>query len=365
MKRNLSVSGLQRVTPERMHSQDRDQNGSRASRGIQLLNPITAKLFEKESKVHTAGVTKLNFAPLYQRTTPAHDNFVPFRPINQRQKPDLSFGASISKLQTPIYYQNPVFSTLHSDHSHNPRQYPNHQLERNSMSHLNSPIIQSRDIIVHGTSQNFRDSSHQLGSHEGSHNSLASNTASAAQNRDPAGPAMAGMHTISIEPKYVAEIESNLGGLRRENAELLENNQALEARCSKADSEVRMLTMRVEQMQEDCRELASLRAKLRQQDAEIQSNQSKLEANREQLMKLRQEIFQNSFDRFAFESNLRENSNLREHVGQLSAALETLRNNFDQYAALAGLSPDALKQQATRNTELQTVPSYITRESIR
>lgn len=166
----------------------------------------------------------------------------------------------------------------------------------------------------------------------------------------------------NIDPKYVAEIEANLGKLRLDNANLLSSLGEFEGKIAGLESTNKAQTRQLESLSKEIFDVTQLKTQIRQLEFELESKRNENKAISEQMISIRQQLFNSTFEKSAFEANLQENNHLRQQHQLLAGSLDALKHQFDDYCRLVGSSPEEAKHRERVTNELNNVISSNARD---
>ena len=155
--------------------------------------------------------------------------------------------------------------------------------------------------------------------------------------------------------KYAGELEKVCGMLRLENVNMKETIEKLEKGSQSLQNEKEHLIRRLEEVDKESKQLAVIAGKARSFELELEATTEELKQAEAQLLRLRENLFHASFDKFAFESNLKDNANLRQHTMQLAAVIEDMKQNFEEYSKLAKINPEETRKRELLLTSLDQV----------
>lgn len=144
---------------------------------------------------------------------------------------------------------------------------------------------------------------------------------------------------IKIDPKYVAEIESNLGKLRIENIQQRDRLDVLEANQRIEADKREIIAKQMERLIREAATAAEYSEKHRKAQQEADLGKKEIETKNKTLAKLQQENFHLTFNRVDYDSICRDNSTLKQNLAQAHSALEDLKKQFVTFTWL--VSPDA------------------------
>lgn len=136
-----------------------------------------------------------------------------------------------------------------------------------------------------------------------------------------------------------------MGRFRVENAAQKETLKQMEDHVRIADSYVNRMKQEMEAISKELQELNLIKTRCRELELEKETRQAELKANQDMVAQLRQQVFACTFDKFAYESNLRDNANLREHQKQMAQVMETMKYQFEEYVRHTGINPDDLRRR--------------------
>lgn len=148
------------------------------------------------------------------------------------------------------------------------------------------------------------------------------------QNTQPTGSGVSG---VSIDPKYVGELEAALGKLRVENANLQENNAGLLRQNQALSNENTNLTNKIHEVNKVLEENNNLKLEKSRLSEEIDSKNRETQATSEKNKQLLEKLFTASYDKFAFDATIKDNANLREHIRSMEQLLQNLQDTFENY----------------------------------
>lgn len=159
----------------------------------------------------------------------------------------------------------------------------------------------------------------------------------------------------NIDPKYVADIEANLGKLRLENANLVSVMGEFEAKIGGLEVTNQIQGRQLEVLNKEITDITQIKNQIRQLEFELESKKNENKAISEQMISTRQQLFTSTFEKSAFEANLQENNHLRSQHQMLAGSLDALKQQFDEYCKLVGTSPDEVRYREQANNDLHTV----------
>lgn len=161
-----------------------------------------------------------------------------------------------------------------------------------------------------------------------------------------------------IDPKYVAEIESNLGKLRIENIQQRERLDVLEAN-QRIEADKREITAKqMERLIREAATAAQYSEKHRKAQQEADLGKKEIEAKNKILAKLQQENFHLTFNRVDYDSICRDNSILKQNLAQAHSALEDLKKQFVSYTWLVSPDAEIVEQREKGLRDLEDVRIY-------
>lgn len=167
-------------------------------------------------------------------------------------------------------------------------------------------------------------------------------------------------HNSSIDPKYVGELESNIGKVRLENNNLVSRMQQIEHRAVAAEQQLGVYQSQVQQLQKELGDQTALKSQISQLEFQLEAKTREVAALHEGSIQIRNQLFTQTFDKFAFESSTRECSALREQIKAMTSTLDNLRTQFNDFIGVVGLKPqevhareEQLQQLNVRNQELE------------
>lgn len=162
-------------------------------------------------------------------------------------------------------------------------------------------------------------------------------------------------YTAAIDPKYVADIEANLGRLRLENSNLVSSIAGYESKIGSLDSANKVQAAQLEALKKEVADSNTLKAQIRQLEFELEAKKGEAKAVTEQLTNVRSQLFQITFDRTAFESNLQENSYLKQQQQFLGMSLESLKLQFEEYRVLTNIPAEDLQRKLKAASDNEAV----------
>lgn len=140
-----------------------------------------------------------------------------------------------------------------------------------------------------------------------------------------------GVSGVTIDPKYVGELEAALGKLRVENAYLQENNAGLQRQNTAITNENVNLTNRIQEVNKVLEENNNLKLEKSRLSEELDSKNRETQATSEKNKQLLEQLFAASYDKFAFDATIKDNANLREHIRSMEQLLQNLQETFENY----------------------------------
>lgn len=161
-----------------------------------------------------------------------------------------------------------------------------------------------------------------------------------------------------IDPKYVAEIESNLGKLRIENLQqkeridMLEKNQRIEA------DKREITTRQLERLSKDASTAAEYAEKYKKAQQLADLSKDELAVKDKAITKLQEENFHLTFNRVDYDSICRDNATLKLNLSQAHSALEDLKQKFVNYTWLVSPNAEIAAQRENSVRELELVNSH-------
>ena len=150
---------------------------------------------------------------------------------------------------------------------------------------------------------------------------------------------------VGAEAAYLAILEGNLGKMRLENERIKEYAGDLERKVEFLNDKNIKMEEKANLLATEAREVGELRTKVMQNEFERLAIESELSTRKEIEVKLRKREFELRFEKSAYDSALRENSNLREHVSHLTNSLDSLKESFDQFVKIFPQSPEEIRER--------------------
>lgn len=319
------------------------------SRGGSQTSPIIISKVPRDTPilVQQYGSGNYSFGPFAQGNTTRN-------PIQESQSPQgQSHQMQASNGLTTSYPKQPQQISL-DDTENSPfgaRQEPKRDSQMNTAispqfkTTLNEPIHKpsiadgidtghSRHHHRHAVDDQMSHSSHSQLGHQAMHGD---------QTRD------------MINPRYVGEIEAALGRFRVENSSQKDLISELEGKVKSSNASISALRQEIENVSHELTQMSQLRAKVRELELDRESHDADFKTSRDQIMHLREQVFNAAFDKFAYESNLRDNQNLREHQKQMAEVMTNMKEQFDEYIRLAGSNPDEIRRRESLVQNLDAV----------